>query len=156
MNISIISFLLALVTISTLVVVLLKKKATPARTSYRPQHDVSTKENSLGRLDEGLVQSRWAEIQAMQNSGPSGLKAALVDADKLLDYCMIGKGFTGETMGDRLKSGGERFNNLNAVWSAHKLRNQLAHEVEHDIVPEQIRRAINDLGMAIRELGVRL
>ena len=156
MNISIISFILALVTISTLVVILLKKKATPARTSYRPQHDVDSKGGSSARMDDGLVQSKWAEIQVMQNSGPSGLKAALVDADKLLDYCMIGKGFAGETMGDRLKSGGERFNNLNAVWSAHKLRNQLAHEVEHDIVPDQIKRAINDLGMAIRDLGVRL
>jgi hypothetical protein len=92
----------------------------------------------------------------MQNSGPSGLKAALIDADKLLDYCMIGKGFAGDTMGDRLKSGGSRFNNLNAVWSAHKLRNQIAHEVEHDLVPEQIKRAINDLGLAIRDLGIKL
>lgn len=90
----------------------------------------------------------------MQNSGPSGLKNALMEADKLLDYCMIGKGFTGETMGDRLKSGGSQFSNLDAVWGAHKLRNQLAHEVEHDIVPEQVKHSIQSLGNAIRELGV--
>ena len=92
----------------------------------------------------------------MQRSGPSGLKSALIDADKLLDYCMIANGFTGETMGDRLKSGGHQFGNINAVWSAHKLRNELAHNVEHDLVPAQITNAIAELGKAINNLGVRL
>ena len=154
MNLSIISFLLALIVISSLIVILLKDRAQPIRKSFKPEEN-SNQENSKV-LDQGLVQAKWAEIKTMQNSGPSGLKAALIDADKLLDYCMIGKGFAGETMGDRLKSGGSRFNNLNAVWSAHKLRNQIAHEVEHDLVPEQIKRAINDLGLAIRDLGIKL
>lgn len=145
---------MALIVISSLIVILLKGRAQPIRKSFKPEEN-SNQENSKV-LDQGLVQAKWAEIKTMQNSGPSGLKAALIDADKLLDYCMIGKGFAGETMGDRLKSGGSRFNNLNAVWSAHKLRNQIAHEVEHDLVPEQIKRAINDLGIAIRDLGIRL
>lgn len=145
---------MALIVISSLIVILLKGRAQPIRKSFKPEEN-SNQENSKV-LDQGLVQAKWAEIKTMQNSGPSGLKAALIDADKLLDYCMIGKGFAGETMGERLKSGGSRFNNLNAVWSAHKLRNQIAHEVEHDLVPEQIKRAINDLGLAIRDLGIRL
>ncbi len=145
---------MALIVISSLIVILLKGRAQPIRKSFKPEEN-SNQENSKV-LDHGLVQAKWAEIKTMQNSGPSGLKAALIDADKLLDYCMIGKGFAGETMGERLKSGGSRFNNLNAVWSAHKLRNQIAHEVEHDLVPEQIKRAINDLGLAIRDLGIKL
>lgn len=154
MNISLISFIAALIVISALVVMLLKQKAKPQRKEYRPtgQNSASQPEN----FNVGMVQSKWAEIITMQNSGPSGLKSALMEADKLLDYCMIGKGFTGETMGDRLKSGGSQFSNLNAVWGAHKLRNQLAHEVEHDLVPEQVKHAIQVLGNAIRELGITL
>ena len=153
MNISVISFVVALVVITFLVVLLLKQKAKPVPRMYNTQNDNDYKEAGL---NVGLVQSKWAEIIAMQSSGPSGLKSALIEADKLLDYCMIGKGFKGETMGDRLKSGGSKFKNLNAVWNAHKLRNELAHNVEHDLVPAQINQAISNLGDAIKDLGVRI
>lgn len=155
MNISIISFVVALIVITFLVVLLMKQKAKPERKEYRVSHQGNEASQSQG-LNIGLVQSKWAEIITMQNSGPSGLKNALIEADKLLDYCMVGKGFTGETMGDRLKSGGSQFSNLDAVWSAHKLRNQLAHEVEHDIVPEQVKHAVHGLGNAIRDLGINI
>lgn len=154
MSISLVSFIVALFVISALIIMLMKQKAKPVRKALIPTP--STDSNLAGQFNEGLVQSKWAEVIAMQNSGPSGLKNALFEADKLLDYCMIGKGFTGETMGDRLKSGGSRFSNLDAIWAAHKLRNQLAHEVEHDLVPEQIKHAIQNLGNAIRELGVSI
>lgn len=155
MNISIISFVVALIVITVLVVMLMKQKAKPQRKEYRVNSQDHESSKAQG-LNVGLVQSKWAEITTMQNSGPSGLKTALFEADKLLDYCMIGIGFTGETMGDRLKSGGSQFSNLDAVWGAHKLRNQLAHEVEHDIVPEQVKQAIMALGNAIRDLGVNI
>lgn len=154
MNISIISFVIALVVITLLVVILMKQKAKPQRKEYRATN--SSEVSQPEEFNVGLVQSKWAEVMAMQKSGPSGLKNALFEADKLLDYCMIGKKFTGDTMGDRLKSGGSQFSNLNAVWAAHKLRNQLAHEVEHDLVPEQVKQAIQTLGNAIRDLGISI
>ena len=83
MNLSIISFLLALIVISSLIVILLKGRAQPIRKSFKPEEN-SNQENSKV-LDQGLVQAKWAEIKTMQNSGPSGLKAALIDADKDLD-----------------------------------------------------------------------
>ena len=144
---------MALVVLTFLVVLFLKQKAKPVPRMYKASNDDDYKQAGL---NEGLVQSKWAEIKIMQNSGPSGLKNALMEADKLLDYCMIGKGFKGDTMGDRLKSGGSKFKNLNAVWSAHKLRNELAHNVEHDMVPSQINQAIENLGDAIKDLGVRI
>jgi hypothetical protein len=153
MSISIISFIVALFVLTFLVVLLLKQKSRPVQRVYNSSNDEGAKKNNL---NEGLVQSKWAEIMIMQKSGPSGLKSALMEADKLLDYCMIGKGFKGDTMGDRLKSGGSKFKNLNAVWSAHKLRNELAHNVEHDLVPAQINQAISNLGDAIKDLGVRI
>ena len=153
MNISTISFLIALVVMTILISLTLKQKAKPIRKQYKTSASSDDQSNTF---NVGLVQSKWAEITAMKNSGPSGLKTALFEADKLLDYCMVGNGFKGETMGERLKSGGQQFSNINAVWNAHKLRNELAHNVEHDLVPVQVEQAITSLGNAIRELGVTI
>jgi len=153
---SIISLVLAIVVISALIYLLLKQKANnnPKQKPYKSSYSGSHDDTSSGQLNYELVKTKWADIVAMQDKGGSGLKNALIEADKLLDYVMIHKGFSGETMGDRLKSGGSRFSNLNGVWAAHKLRNQIAHEIEHDIVAEQIKNAINILKGAIQELGV--
>lgn len=153
-----VSFVLALVVFTVLITVMMRQKAKPAKREFKPEamEDPLKAQNAQGNFNPELVKTKWSEIQAMADSGPSGLKTALFEADKLLDYCMMGQGFTGDTMGDRLKSGGNRFHNLNAVWSAHKLRNQLAHEVEVDTVAPQIKQAIDDLGHGIRDLGVQL
>lgn len=154
---SIISLLIAILVISALVYVLLKQKA--GNFSKQRSYKVSSPDQSnqnISQLNPELVKTKWAEILQMQNHGGSGIKNALIEADKLLDYVMISKGFSGETMGDRLKSGGTRFTNLNGVWAAHKLRNQIAHEVEHDIIPTQLKNAIAILGEAIKELGVQI
>lgn len=154
---SIISAVVAIIVISALLYFLMKQKAGGKR-KFNPKamDNGSPKQSSGGGLNTDLVKQKWVEITAMQSQGPSGLKNALSEADKLLDYVMIQRGFKGETMGDRLKSGGNAFSNLNAIWGAHKLRNQLAHEVEHDMVPEQIKHAITVLGQGIRDLGVSL
>jgi transposase len=102
------------------------------------------------------VHQRWAEIQAMQTQGGAGLRNALLEADKLLDYIMQAKGFQGDTMGDRLKLNGDRFSDLNGIWTAHKLRNQIAHEVAIDIVKSQVEDAVRKLGRGIQDLGVTL
>lgn len=158
-----ISFLFALVVISGLIYLLLKQK-----TKHVAGHKVSRRRRNIfaksshqqhqseSSINTELVESKWRDISHMQNGGASGLRSALIEADKLLDYVMIQKGFSGETMGDRLKSGGAAFSNLNAVWGAHKLRNQIAHEVEHDIVASQVQNAIVALGNGIKDLGVRL
>lgn len=105
-------------------------------------------------LDTEFVVRHWAEIQQMMKAGGAGLKNALIEADKLLDYVMQAKGFHGETMGERLKSGGSKFSDLNSIWAAHKLRNQYAHEVHIDVVPREVEQAVAKLGQGLRDLGV--
>lgn len=63
------------------------------------------------------------------------VKDSLVELDKLLDYLLKNKRVKGETLGERLKNANSMFtrNDYNALWNAHKLRNQLVHEVEHSI-----------------------
>jgi len=105
------------------------------------------------RLDYDLVRSRWAEVEQMSKNGGLGLKGAITEADKLLDYVMKGQGARGETMAERLKSSQPRLSDKEAVWQAHKLRNHLNHEVGFEVVASHAREAINAYGRALKDLG---
>lgn len=155
---SIVSLIVAVIVISGLLYVFLKQKAgkSTGKRAYKSLKASGDRGSNSEQLNYELVKSKWADIEVMQKNGGSGIKNALIEADKLLDYVMIHKGFRGETMGDRLKSGGSKFTNLNGVWAAHKLRNQIAHEVDHDIIPAQLQQAIKILAEAIKELGVQI
>src|SRR5688572_13906932 len=90
--------------------------------------DKPSKGHRAKPIDKELVQQRWATIMQMSETGGNGLKNSIVEADKLLDHVMKQKGYAGATMADRLRHAESRFTKINAVWSAHKLRNALAHE----------------------------
>ena len=104
-------------------------------------------------IDKEFVSRKWANIQTMSQASGSSLKDAVNEADKLLDYAMKGSGFRGTTMGERLKNHGGRFSDINSVWSAHKLRNALAHEADFDLVPSQAREAVKNFERALKDLG---
>lgn len=104
-------------------------------------------------LDKEFVSRKWTNIQTMSQGNGSHLKDAVSEADKLLDYAMKGSGFKGATMGERLKNHRGRFSDINSVWSAHKLRNALAHEADFDLVPSQAREAVKNFERALKDLG---
>lgn len=106
-------------------------------------------------LKPAVIQTKWLEIKDSQTT-PGGLKNSLIETDKLLDYVLKGKGFAGVTMAERLKRAEPRLSDKNAVWRAHKLRNMLAHEIDHDLVVPQVKAAIASLAKAIGDLGVKL
>jgi hypothetical protein len=100
---------------------------------------------------------RWSTIQAMAAGGGNGLRAAVSEADKLMDQALRQQGLPGETMGDRLKAAKGRFSSYDiydGIWSAHKLRNALAHEVGFDLVPSQAKEALAQFERALKDLGV--
>ncbi len=104
-------------------------------------------------LDRELVAQRWLLIESQAGAGGSGLKTAVSDADKLLDYVMKQRGTAGDTMAERLRRSESALSHKEAVWQAHKLRNHLAHEVSFDLVPSQARAAIKAFEQALRDLG---
>ena len=80
--------------------------------------------------------------------------AVIVNADKLLDKALCEMGIPGRTMGDRLKKiGKEKFSQLNAVWYAHKIRNQIAHEHDFHVDYNQAKHALMTYRQALRDLG---
>jgi hypothetical protein len=109
--------------------------------------------NRVGSLDREFVAQKWSTIQAMSQGNGGSLRDAVSEADKLLDYALKHQGVRGESMGERLKHAGSRFGNINAIWSAHRVRNALAHEADFDLVPAQAREAIAAFERGLRDLG---
>lgn len=104
------------------------------------------------KFNPKTVQSRWSIVQTMTSQGGNGLRQAVMEADKLLDYVLQGKGYRGDTMAERMRSANRNFSRRNDVWAAHKLRNALAHEVGFDLVPSQVKQAITAFERAIKDL----
>jgi len=106
-------------------------------------------------FDKLEYQSDFLAIEnSLEKSNPQSYNMAVVEGDKLLDKAMMEMGIPGKTMGERLKKcGKEKYSQLNAVWNAHKLRNQIAHEPGFKLEYHQARHALTIYKTALKDLG---
>ncbi len=113
------------------------------------------KRGKRGHVDRDMVAGRWNTIKLTSETGAAGLKNSITEADKLLDYVMKQLGFGGETFADRLRYGQNQFSRADyeAIWSAHKLRNSLAHDISFDLVPSMAKDALRTFERALKTLG---
>ncbi len=106
-------------------------------------------------IDKQKYQARWLEIEGQLKSGDaSSQHMAILNADKLLDQALKETGSKGATMGERMKARQGVWSNINAVWAAHKLRNQIAHEPNVNISEETARRALVSFKRGLKDLEV--
>ena len=99
-------------------------------------------------------QSRFLTIEnKLKPDNSASFMTTIIECDKLLDKAMMEMGIPGKTMGDRLKRVGDRFENKNAVWRAHKLRNIIAHESGVEISYKQAHNALAIYKQALKDLG---
>jgi len=106
-------------------------------------------------FDQNFVRTKWQEItQLIQLGKPSNNARAVLEADKLLDHVLKGFRVPGMTMGDRLKASKNRFSDdaYDAAWKAHKVRNELVHNSEFEIMDYHAKEAIENFHKAIKEL----
>ncbi|MBR2840092.1 hypothetical protein IKE82_02065 [Candidatus Saccharibacteria bacterium] len=105
-------------------------------------------------FNKEAYQTRFLEIEnKLKKENPATYAITIINCDKLLDKAMIEMGVPGKTMGDRLKRGGGKFTNLNAVWRAHKMRNAIAHETDLEISYKQAYNAVAIYKQALQDIG---
>jgi len=102
------------------------------------------------------VASNWERIRELANSAnPSDWNMAILRADAILDDILQHKGYQGEGMADRLKIlDPATMPSLDRVWSAHRLRNAIAHDPMTEHTKEIIINALRAYQDALREMGV--
>jgi hypothetical protein len=74
------------------------------------------------------VQVAWKRIIREKD-----LRHGILEADKLLDHALYLKGYRGN-LGAKLKKAHRLFGkDINRVWSAHKVRNNIAHQINFQV-----------------------
>lgn len=104
-------------------------------------------------LDKAYFAKQWKRVESFKASGDAGWQLAIIEADKLLDHALKSKGYGGQTMADRMKHARQAWRNADAVWSAHKLRNRLAHEQNVQLNIITVNKALKGFKSALNDLG---
>ena len=105
-------------------------------------------------LDVEKYRTRWMTIeQQLKRDELSSYHMSVLNADTLLDHALKDKGIAGATMGERMKQAQQKWSNANNVWTAHKLRNQIAHEPDVRLDYDGARRALASFKQALKDLG---
>lgn len=124
-----------LIGILLIVVISLSKRGTPA-------------------LDIEKYRSQWLAIESqLKREDTASYHLTVLNADKLLDKALKERGYRGETMGGRMKAASAVWSNANAIWGAHKLRNQIAHEHDIRVSYDDARRALGSFKQALKDVG---
>ena len=98
----------------------------------------------------------WAAVQKHFFAGdPNDLKIAVMEADNILNDALRYAGIRGTNLGEKLKNiKCSHMPNLEDVWDAHKLRNEIAHETNFTLKRDTVERALDAYGAALKNLGV--
>ncbi|MCL5794885.1 MAG: hypothetical protein M1338_00795 [Patescibacteria group bacterium] len=113
--------------------------------------------NTPVKINTNVLHHQWQDIESLiKLGGPSRLKQALIESDKLLDLALKNLMVGGNTMGERLKNAQNNFDwvTYQSLWSAHKLRNEIVHENNREILAPEISSAIENIKNGLRELNI--
>jgi hypothetical protein len=76
------------------------------------------------------INVRWQGIlRHFASANPNDWRAAIIDADTMLDELVTSLGYSGQSLGEKLMT--IRINDfptLQSAWEAHKMRNIIAHQ----------------------------
>jgi len=122
---------------------------------YVTRGRVESKKEKPG-LDYNLIREKWHGVSLMiKEGGPVNYRQAIMEADKLVDMVLKSK-VEGDTMGERLKNAKNIFtrHTYDQLWTAHKIRNKVAHEADFEGLSSDAKLAIRNFEKALKELQV--
>jgi hypothetical protein len=100
---------------------------------------------------------RWKHIEELMKSDrESDWRQAIIEADIMLDEMLSVQGYQGESVGDKLKRiEPSDMTTLDDAWSAHKVRNEIAHTGSGFLLTERDARVtISQFERVFREFSL--
>lgn len=103
-------------------------------------------------IDRKFIASRWKEIETLINKKDEmSHRLAIIEADKLFDNVLKKLYFPGDKMSVRLKMASYKYPELKIVWVAHRVRNNIVHDVNYSI---SAREAVKNIGLYKKALKI--
>ena len=107
----------------------------------------------LSESERMKIREMWGNVELlMADEREASWVKAVFEADKILDYALTARNISGANLGERLKNGKSLFSNVQVAWDAHKLRNQLAHQVDVQLARHEAERAVRFFKDSLRQL----
>ena len=94
------------------------------------------------------IQREWKKIIRERD-----YRHAILEADKLLDYALMRMGYKG-SLGTKLKKAPRLFKNINDVWAAHKIRNNIAHKINYQVDEKTYKETMLKFKQAFKDLKI--
>ncbi len=107
-----------------------------------------------GAFPKRQLNKSWQKILLRLNKNDeANLRLALIEADNLFDDLLKQMRLPGESMADRLKNVNSfQISNIDEIWQAHKLRNQVVHNPECPVTRNEIEFGVHAYEKALKEL----
>jgi uncharacterized membrane protein len=94
------------------------------------------------------IKESWRKIIRQQDR-----RHAIMDADNLLDQSLSLLGYKGN-LGTKLKKTPRLFSNINQIWAAHKVRNNIAHQINYEVSEQAYKAAMLAFKQAFKDLKI--
>lgn len=94
------------------------------------------------------IRSHWKGIIRVEDP-----RQAIIEADKLLDFALTKMGYRGN-LGNKLKAAPRLFSNLNGLWAAHKIRNNIAHQINYQVDDMVYKKTMLAFKQAFKDLKI--
>lgn len=110
------------------------------------------KKKVFSEKDIRFFRDRWARLDNIVSQDP---RFVILEVDKLLDRLLTLRGYDG-TLGEKLRKSEHLFSDIHGIWRAHKMRNFVAHEIDHSVSVGDARTCLRTAKIAFRDLGIYL
>ena len=99
---------------------------------------------------------RWRVIPAVVGNDPNLLLAALVVADASLDAVLLGAGYPGTTIAERLQNASHAFSDYAGLRAARQIRHRAVHQLGYRVCRSAVMEALGSYARALWEHGIDL
>ena len=115
---------------------------------------ISKSKKGSKKIDVEYFRTKCLQIEhQLIKDNPSSYHLSVLNADKLVDTALKKRGLKGKTMGERMKNANSLFTDNDGIWSAHKLRNKIAHESDVNVTYDQARQALASFRKSLKDIG---